>query len=177
MIQNYNRYKILMKLFDRPTHNFQLRELSRMLRLGLPSVKAHVLGLEKEGFARKVKNGVFMSYAAARESDRFRLYKKVDLMLRLFESGLLAYLERELSYPSAIVLFGSCAYGEDTEKSDVDLAVIAGRRELELGKYEGVLRRRVQLHFFKDVTEMKKTPELFNNIINGVVLRGFVKVL
>lgn len=177
MIQNYNRYRILMEFFDRPMHKFQLRELSRKVKLGLPSVRNHVLELKKEGFIKGVEAGSFKFYVADRENPRFKLYKRLDIIRRLSESGFVKFLEKELSYPSAIILFGSCAYGEDVEKSDVDIAVIAKRRNLSLKRYEDVLKREIQLHFFKGVRDVKKSPELFNNILNGIVLYGFVKAV
>lgn len=177
MFQEYTRYRVLKEFFDKPTHRFQLRELSRNVKLGLPSVINHVKALEKERQIKKVAIGNLTFYAANKENRRFRLYKKLDMVQRLAESGTIAFLEKQLSYPSAIILFGSCAYGEDTEKSDVDLAIVAKEQDLNLEKYEKELKRKIQVHFFSSAGEMKKTAELFNNIMNGIVLDGFVKVL
>jgi predicted nucleotidyltransferase len=178
MLENYNTYKILQQFFDMPTHRFQIREISRITKISLPSVINHLRILEKEGFVKKVKNGVYHSYTAV-INDKFRLYKKLDLIRRLHESRLVDYLEKELSYPSAIVLFGSGAEGEDMEKSDIDIFIIAKEKDLDLAKFEKMLKRSINLHFFgkKDMKIMKrKNPELLNNIINGIVLYGYLKV-
>jgi len=177
MLQNYIRCRILMEFFNRPTHRFQLREISRNVKLGLPSVINHVRALEKEGFVKRDESGVFKSYIAGRDNPEYMLHKKIDMLRRAQESGLVYFLVKKLSIPSVIVLFGSAAYGEDIEKSDIDIAIIAKKKDLNLGKFEKVLEREIQLHFFKDLNEMKKSKELFNNIANGIVLYGFLKVV
>lgn len=177
MIQNYIIYKVLMEFFDSPTKRFQLREISRRVKLGLPSVINHVNALKKGGFVRQVSIGIHKFYIANKEDPKYKLYKKLDMIRRVNESGLLDCLEKRLSYPSAVILFGSAAYGEDIEKSDIDIAILAKETSLGLQKYENALKRKIQLHFFKDTSEMEKNRELFNNIINGVILYGFVKVV
>jgi predicted nucleotidyltransferase len=92
--------------------------------------------------------------------------------LDLQNSGLIYLLEKELM-PKSIVLFGSYFRGEDVEDSDIDLFVESKRREMDLGKFENILKRKIQLHFsekFKDYP-----PELKNSIINGIVLEGYLK--
>ena len=48
MIQNYNNYRILKIFLDDPLNGFSLREISRTLKLGLPSVSNYIKQLEKE---------------------------------------------------------------------------------------------------------------------------------
>ena len=91
MIQNYTTYRILRLFFDYPTKAFQLRETSRISKFGMPSVSLHVRRLEKAGFVKKEKTGVYASYNASR-NDLFRLYKRSDMLLRLYECGLMGVL-------------------------------------------------------------------------------------
>lgn len=177
MLQNYIRYRVLQEFFDSPTHNFHLREISRNLKLGLPSVRNHVQALEKEGFIIGDTAGVFKSYIANKDDSKYKSYKKIDMLARIQESGLVYYLIKELSVPNVIILFGSSAYGEDSENSDLDIAVIANKKDLKLDKFENIMGREIQLHFFKDIKDMKKSKELFNNIANGIILYGFLKVI
>ena len=123
MIQNYNTYKILKLFFDFPRKKFQLRELSRKTNVGLPSVINHVKKLEKEGFVKRVSEGVYDSYVSNR-NEKFKSYRKNDVLLRLKESGLVDFLADEF-IPDTIVLFGSASMGEDVEESDIDLCIIA----------------------------------------------------
>jgi len=71
-------------------------------------------------------------------------------------------------------LFGSSSRGEDIEESDIDLYVQAGEREMGLYPYERSLNRNIQLHFKKDLQDYPK--ELRNNVANGIVMYGYLKV-
>ena len=42
MIQNYNGYKVLKEFMENPLTGYKLRELSRNLKLGLPSISKYV---------------------------------------------------------------------------------------------------------------------------------------
>lgn len=174
MLQNYNTYRILQLFFDQPTKLFQLREISRLAKIGLPSAINHVKKLEKYGFVKKEKKSVYESYVANKEDDKFKLYKKIDMAIRLSESGLVEYLISNLT-PNAIVLFGSASRGEDIETSDVDIFVQAKEEKLELKKFERVVKRKINVYFESDVKNLSK--ELLNNIINGIKLHGYLKVV
>ncbi|VVB90441.1 Nucleotidyltransferase domain protein [uncultured archaeon] len=172
MLQEYTTYRVLTLFFDQPTRFFQLREISRILKLGMPSVINHVKKLEKKGFIKKEKRGVYESYVSEK-NDLFRVYRRNDILLRIHESGLVDFLTNELM-PDTIVLFGSCARGEDIETSDVDLLLVAKEKEVNLKKFESSLKRKISLHFEGNVSEIPK--ELLNNIINGIVVYGYLTV-
>jgi len=144
-----------------------------MLKLGMPSVISHVKRLEREGLIKKEKRGVYESYISEKNG-MFTIYKRNDILLRLHESGLVDFLADEFM-PDAIVLFGSCARGEDIETSDVDLLVVAKEKEIDLKKYEAALKRKISLHFESKISEIPK--ELLNNIANGIVVYGYLTVL
>lgn len=172
MIQKYTEYRILQLFFDYPTRHFQLREICRMLKMGMPSVRNHVKQLEKEGFVKKEKRGVYDSFVSSR-NELFRIYKRNDILLRMHDSGLTEYLADNFM-PDALVLFGSCSRGEDIETSDIDLLVIAREKGVSLEKFEKALKRKISLQFEGDISKIPK--ELLNNIINGIVIRGYLKV-
>ena len=90
----------------------------------------------------------------------------------ILESDVITYIEEKLM-PKSIVLFGSYARGEDIENSDIDLFVECKKEELDLEKFEKKLSRGIELHFNDKFTLYPK--ELKNNIINGIVLSGFLE--
>jgi predicted nucleotidyltransferase len=143
-----------------------------MLKLGMPSVKNHVEKLERQGFIKREKKGVYGSYVSTM-SEKFKIYKRNDILLRLYESGFVNFLTDNF-VPDAVVLFGSASRGEDVESSDIDLLVIAKEKEVDLKAFEDKLRRKIVLHFEKNVSNIPK--ELLNNIINGIVIYGYLKV-
>lgn len=173
MIQNYSRYRILQAFFDAPRKQFHMRELSRLVKLAQPSVLHHLKALVKEGFILKETNSLYPTYTANQEQPAFRLLKQQNIVWRLHTSGLLEFLDGKIK-PTCIVLFGSASRGEDTEKSDIDLFVQAEESALELGIFEKSLKRRIHPLFEPELSTVNK--ELLNNIINGQVLYGYLKV-
>ena len=174
MLQNYNRYKILQEFFDAPRKGFHIRELSRQIRLAQISVINHLNALCKEGLLIKEKGDIYNVFKAHRENTAFKLLKQQNMVWRLHTSRLMSYLEETL-HPTCVVLFGSASRGEDAEESDIDLFVQAGEAMLDVEKYERVLKRKINVLFEADLKELNK--ELLNNIINGDVLSGYLKVM
>jgi len=173
MIQKYSRYRILQKFFDFPRKNFQMRELSRMIKLAQPSVINHLKELVKDDLVAKEKKGIYPTFRANRDNELFKLYKKLDIILRLNQSGFVDYVY-DSCLPDVIILFGSASRGEDIEESDIDLFVQAREKRLSLEKYEKLLNRKIVLFFEENFARLSK--ELKNNILNGVVLKGYIKV-
>lgn len=178
MLQKYNKWRIAGIFFDDPLpagRGFQLRELGRKAEIAPTSVKNYLKELEAEGLIKKSehKRHGFPLYYADRESEKYVFYKKVNTLSIIFESGLLSYLN-DTCMPDVIVLFGSAAKGEDLKTSDIDLFLQSKERKLELQKFEKKLGRSVNVLFSKNFNEL--SGELKNNIINGIKLKGYVKV-
>jgi len=173
MIQKYSRYRILQEFFDFPKKDFYIRELSRRTKLAQTSVIAHLKALLKEKLIIKKKDGIYPSFKANRDNEMFKIYKKFDLILRINQTGLLNYIY-DSCLPDCIILFGSASKGEDVEESDIDLFVQAREKKLNLEKYEKLLNRRISLFFEENFSRLSK--ELKNNILNGIVLKGYIKV-
>ena len=172
MLQENNKYKVLKVFFDCPTEKFGLREISRKINLGLPSVKKYLENLEKEKLIIKQHYKGKPVYCAEFDSEKFRFYKKISIQYELFQSGLIDFIWKQLS-PEAIVLFGSYWKGESTEQSDIDLFVVSKKKQIDLSKYQEIFGREIHLMVF----ETNKIPSnLKSNLINGIVLKGFLNI-
>ena len=178
MLQKDNRYKILKLFFEDPTPKgigFQLREISRKAKLAPTSVKRYLNELEKEKLIIKKKHRIhnYPIYYANRENEYFRFLKKIDIIQCIKESGLLDYLEN-VCMPDVIILFGSASKGEDIKDSDIDLFLLCKEKKLDLEKYEKKFKRKINIFFEGNFIKLSK--ELKNNVINGVILKGYLKV-
>ena len=178
MLQKDNRYRILRIFFDDPSPKgigFQLREISRKVSIAPPSVKNYLTELKKEGLIAKVKYRIhgYPVYYANRDNDSFKFLKKLDTIMKIKESGLLEYLS-ETCMPDAIILFGSSASGEDLKDSDIDLFVASKDEKISLDKFEKYLNRKISILFSDSFGKLSK--ELKNNIINGIIFKGYFKV-
>ncbi len=173
MVQKNSRELILTEFFDFPRKDFQMRELSRRTGVAQPSVINHLDILVGEGLILKERKSIYPSFRANRENINFKLLKRQKLIWRMRTLGLLDYLETEYT-PNCIILFGSGSRGEDTEESDLDIFIQAEENELNLQKYEKKLNRKISLLFEPKIDALSK--ELLNNLINGQVLSGYLKV-
>ncbi len=158
-----------------PTAKLRVREIERYLKLSLPSVIRYCKELDKEGFLQIIKTGNITFYTADRINEKFLLEKKLFNIRQLYEKGLLQYLKTELHNPT-IIVFGSYMKGEDIENSDIDLYIeTPSKKEIDLEKFEKLLKRKMQVFKHGSIKEIKN-PNLANNIINGIVLNGFIEV-
>jgi|SRR3989344_973416 len=173
MIQNYSRYKLLQEFFDFPKKDFQIRELSRRIKLAQISVTNHLKSLLRENLITKEKKYIYPSFRANINNEIFKLLKKQNLLFRIKTLGLTDFLEEKFK-PNCIILFGSASRGEDTENSDVDLFIQSKELDLNLIKYEKLLNRKINLLFEPNIKNLNK--ELLNNLINGEKLYGYFMV-
>jgi len=162
--------------FLNPSKKQYLMDISRSISLAHTSVKKNLdqllkLGLINESIEKRGKRK-FPFYRANLENKTFREYKMIYNLSSLLDSGIINYIEETLM-PKSIVLFGSYRRGEDIETSDIDIFVECNADKLDLVLFEKKLDRKIQLHFREKFESY--TTELKNNIINGIVLRGFLE--
>ena len=87
-------------------------------------------------------------------------------------------IEEKVGYFDAIVFFGSASRGEDSENSDFDIFVFGAKEvDIDFGRMEKNIHRKINI-MFGVVKDLKKSSkEMLNNLINGFVLKGYLKVL
>ena len=170
---HYNKLKIMNIFFEEPARNFYLREISRLTKIAVMTARKYLMELEKEGLILKDKSTLYPSYKANDTNRMFRVYKQQAMILLIYSSGLLDYLEKAM-LPRCIVLFGSVRKGEYTKSSDIDLFIQAPKQEAGLREFEKIFRHRISLLFEPDLAKLSE--ELLNNIINGIVLYGNLKI-
>ena|SRR3989344_188070 len=171
MLQKYNRYKLLKIFLESPTESFRLRELSRFSKISPPSVIAYLKEFEKEELITKYEKRNIPFYTANRDNEDFKVYKKLSIVFELHHSGAIDFLWEKLS-PEAIILYGSQGKGESTEESDIDLFIIGKEKKIDMEGFEKSLGRRIHILFEQNPQKIPK--ELKNNLINGIVLKGYI---
>jgi predicted nucleotidyltransferase len=172
MFKNYNKYSVLKAFLDNPTESFRLRELGRKVKLAPLSLSNYLRELENEGLVRSYEKNKIKFYTAQRDSIRFARFQKISIQYELYESGVIDEIWEKL-HPETIVLYGSYAKGEAIESSDVDLFLICKEKHINLEEYEKKLGKKMHLMFGVDG---KISIELKNNLVNGIVMRGYLKV-
>lgn len=168
------KVRIKEYFFLNPTKPLRVREIEREVNVPLPSAIRYTKELIEEEFIKLTTMGNLKFYSAKRSSLKFGLGKKFFNINSLHESGLIHHLISEYNNP-VIVLFGSYSNGEDIEKSDVDLYIEYPKKIEGLEKFEKILQRKIHTFNYRNIKDIKN-KELTNNILNGVVLNGFLEV-
>ena len=172
MFLETNNEKILEIFMKKPTEGFQIRDIVRLSKLGNPTVTRVLAKLKAKGLVKKTKGRVYPYYEANLDS---YLFKKLKLACNLLSLEKLIKKIVAKTRPNCVVLFGSAAKGEDTEKSDIDLFVQSRRQEVNANKTEKLLNRKINLLFEPEIKKLGK--ELRNNLANGIVVYGFFEVV
>ena len=173
MLNKYNKYRVLKVFLYSPLEDFRLRELARLSKISPPSVMNYLKELEKEEFIIFQNRRGIPFYKANFDGEKFREFKKISILFEVNNCGLIEFLWDKLS-PEAIILYGSYARGEATEKSDLDLFIVGKENDIDISKYEKYLGMNIHLMFNKYPENI--SVELKNNIINGIVLKGYLKI-
>ncbi|MBI4021282.1 MAG: nucleotidyltransferase domain-containing protein [Candidatus Aenigmarchaeota archaeon] len=180
MSKKIDAMTLLDPFLAEPNRTFNVREMARLTRLNPTTCSRYLTSLRKQGFLVRKKERNLILYAADTESHAYRDFKIYRNIRRIRASGLLQHLEDALNYPEAVILFGSYAKGENAARSDIDLFILSesGKR-LDLDAFERKLGASIQvfMHTRQELEILKvKNKELLNNILNGIVLLGFVEV-
>ena len=168
-----NVYKILQLFIENPNKDFSVRGIARKLELSHATVIKHIDNLLKLHLINKKEETLYPTYYANIENPQYKFYKKNHIIFKINKTGLIEFIQKQ-TLSSSIVLFGSCAKGVFTEKSDIDLFVESKESKVDIKKYEKKLNRKINLLFESNINNLSK--ELRNNIVNGIILFGFIKI-
>jgi predicted nucleotidyltransferase len=178
MLKNYNRYKVLKVFLFNPTEKFRLRELSRLAGIAPKSVMNYLEEFKNKKLITIEEKDKIKYYGAMMDNQKLKEYTKISILFELEECGLVDYLWNNYS-PEAIILYGGFSKGEVTKESDIDiflLGVNVADSKIDISRFETKLKREIQIMGEKTLKEIP-SKEFKNNLINGVMLRGYLKVL
>jgi len=162
--------KLLNLFFENPIKEFYLSQISRLTKIPKTTLLRRLTDLINQKIIIKIKSEPFDKYIANEQNYLYLFHKKMYIIKKLYASSLIDYLINVCS-PTAIVLFGSCAKGEYDSDSDIDICIFSNKKKLDLSKFK--LNHNIQVFFFSKLSEIQLN--LRQNIINGIVLFGFMK--
>ena len=170
MFDSKNERLIVETFFRAPERTFYLRELAEETGISASTVSRIVKKLDKRGILEVEKDLKMKIFASGKQ---FKNLKRAYNLWKLEESNLIDEIQ-EKSVPEAIILFGSYSRGEDKEKSDIDIAVINGRKpEIKLSKHEEKLGRKISI---QTVDRQQIGNNFLETISNGITLRGHLEL-
>tara|TARA_Y100000310_G_scaffold313181_1_gene361225 strand:- start:4452 stop:4985 length:534 start_codon:yes stop_codon:yes gene_type:complete len=173
-LTNNKKGKILKFFLENPTKVTHLRELARLTKISLPWTRKTIIELTKENYLEKKRERGLVLINANRDYELFYPLKKSYNLFSLYESGLINKLVEEYTRPEAIILFGSYSKGEDTEESDIDIAIITKRKnKIDLSSFEKKFSRKIKIYEL-DLDKIEK--EFINTLANGIILSGYLEI-
>ncbi len=164
--------KILDLFFEEPNRLFRIREIARLSKIPKSTVARKLNELLNKKLLIKKKENV-AGYMANETGTYYRLKKKIMFLEKIHNSGLITYLEEQF-YPKCIILFGSFSKAEYNKESDIDIFVQTKEKDYNVEKFEKRLKHSINLFFEEKIENL--SDELFNNIINGIKLAGYIKI-
>ncbi len=162
----------LRPFFEDCYRRINVREYARLSKLSPPTASKLLFEFSKEGLLQIDKDRNYIFFYANRENKIFRDLSRIYWRLKLGE--LIEFLNKSLTINS-MILFGSLAKAETKIDSDIDICLIGHKKEINLKSFENNLKRKIQLFFFSSIEDIKN-KELANNIINGYILEGRLKL-
>jgi predicted nucleotidyltransferase/predicted transcriptional regulator len=168
-----NTYKILELFIEFPSKDFSIRSIARNLNLSHATVIKYIDNLFKLKLIKKKEETLYPTYYASVQGDKYKFYKRNYLVFKIMNCGIIEYIQKEV-LPSSIILFGSGSKATFTNKSDIDIFVESKDTKIIILKYEKILGHKINLLFEPDIYNLSK--ELHNNINNGTVLYGLLKI-
>jgi predicted nucleotidyltransferase len=151
------------------------REIARILKVTPSGVAKALSTLEKENIVLVEKNKIMnLNLISLNRTQKILKFKQLENLKQIYELDLIDFLEE--TFPgTTIILFGSFVRGEDTIKSDIDIAIIGSKsKSINLEFFEKKLERQININHYPSFKDINK--ELKENLFNGIVLAGGIEL-
>ncbi|MEW5897369.1 MAG: nucleotidyltransferase domain-containing protein [Nanoarchaeota archaeon] len=172
-----NKHKIINYLGKHLSGYFTMHELSKLVNIPYASFYRtvqrmnDVLNVEVVGKSKtvnlKIKNPVVKAHlTVSSDEEKKEFIKKQPIIKKIF---------MELNTNDVVVLFGSYAKGNETEKSDIDLLIINqdGKKSLSFSKYEILFKKKIN-PIFVTAKEFKKMLQDEEENVGKQVLKSHI---
>ncbi len=171
--------KILYWFFDYPIIPVSLNDLAKNVGVSKKVVKLIVNDLLVEGFLNREIIGKTWRISCNQEHT-YNVSKKIPYNLnKVYESGIVDAIKEAIPDFKSIILFGSYRKGDDTQDSDIDIAVeVLGNENMSIQNFKvSNLGYRENVNVSVNIFSRNKVDlNVFANISNGIVLEGFLEV-
>ena len=167
---SYPGIKVIVWFLKNPESRIYVRALAKELGLNPATVSKYLKLFHSRGILLLERKGKLYEYYLNNSSALTRELKRLFIIDAINECGLLA-----LDFVS-VVLFGSCAKGTYTERSDVDILVI-GENDVPfdvLKKIHQITGMEVNIHRFSLEEWLETREKPFGKRVReeGIILRG-----
>jgi predicted nucleotidyltransferase len=154
-------------------NSYYVRELAKTLSISTGAVSGQLRALAESGLVTSEQKGRTLLFRASISHPIVREAKIFATLLEL--APLIAAGENKIV---RMILFGSCATGEDAEESDIDLYIETTNRQAAkalISRYESGISRKISpIIVLPDEARQLRTRDrpLFERICGGKILVG-----
>ncbi len=169
--------QILELFFNEPTKHWHFKDLKASISMADNKLSAWLKRFVKQKLVKRVKpRGKMPYYVSTFESPNYQNKKRLFSLQQFYETGFLNHLSTLDA--QTVIVFGSFTRWDWHSKSDIDLFIYGSDEQLELAKYQRILKRDIQLFTAKTNNDLKKMGNKFiRNIIKGDIIKGDINFL
>jgi len=168
-------FKILEYFLKYPTERTYLKELAKKLQISPRSAKIYCDLFEKDGIINREIKGNMHIFTTNNNNFRIREMKQTYFINLLAEMN----IENIAEDCASIAIYGSYASGNYDEKSDIDILIIGGERNVNRDLAIEIMKKidkEIQLNVIPIIKweKMKKDGDPFvkNLIRNHILIKG-----
>ncbi|MEM5881547.1 MAG: nucleotidyltransferase domain-containing protein [Candidatus Aenigmatarchaeota archaeon] len=178
LMRSRTRVKLLKLFFLNRGREFYLREIARLTRDNLNSVRRELNNLVKIKIIEERKRGNQKLYKVNKNSPIYEELRKLVLK----SVGIGDTLRENLSKFNVVyaLIYGSFAAGEEVEESDIDLLIVGDLNEEKLieviRQLEYELAREVH-YIFWSTKEFKKRVKEKNHLLLDIVEKPIIMII
>lgn len=168
--------KVLRLLAKYSDEEFHEREISRLLGISTGSANNALTSLFEKDVVSRTRKGKMLFYSINSANPAIPVFKKL-LNILLLEP----LVEQLKKFCSTIVLYGSCAQGNDISSSDFDIFIITNKKEtvakaiedFQFGKGYEDLKIQPVIKSPLELLKARESDSVFlNEVDGGIVLWG-----
>ncbi len=175
LFDKYAYWKILRYFAEHPDSEVYVKQISGILGISAGTCSRALRDMEKDGLLRRKKRGKEHFYMLE-DNYLTKELKKLAFLFRLKESGLIDHMLSQSPDIQNIVLYGSHAKGDFTERSDVDILIIGPKLRMDLQRYEEKLGKEINMEVMTPnmwLRMMKDNAGFYRSVKeNHIVLYG-----
>lgn len=144
------------------------RQIAKEAKVSVGAANKILREFERAGLVKKTKKGRMSFYL---RNDDSPFVKQFKVLMTI--NGLTQVTEKIAPLAKRIVLFGSCAEGRNTEKSDIDLLIISKEKEAIRRIMDGYpIIQAIIIDSVEYAELQKKDRPLYDRIRYGIELYG-----
>ena len=173
-------HKVMYWFFSYPHKEISLSDLTKLVGISKTTANRVVLELAKRRFLRIQELGKLWRISSDPQHE-FTTTRKIAYNLEsIYESGIISEILKKKPTPRCITLFGSYRKGDDTQQSDIDIAVeVLGNHQPTITLLGVISKLRYRKNVKVNLLTFSRNNidiNLFTNIANGIVLYGLLEV-